>query len=60
MCGSLRVYGDRLTTDEDRAWLRGKLGGQLSATGIDPTVFDSLSASSQIFDKVLEIVLSGG
>lgn len=60
MCGSLRVYGDRLTTDEDRAWLR-KLGGQLSATGIDPTVFDSLSASSQIFDKVpLEIVLSGG
>lgn len=60
---NVRVYGDRLTTDEDRAWLRGKLGGQLSATfGIDPTVFDSLSTwSSQIFDKVpLEIVLSGG
>ena len=39
---NVRVYGDRLTTDEDRAWLRGKLDGQLSATfGVNPVaVFD--------------------
>jgi dynein heavy chain len=39
---NVRVYGDRLTTDEDRAWLRGKLDGQLSTSfGIDPVkVFD--------------------
>ena len=50
MCGSLRVYGDRLTTDEDRAWLRGKLGGQLSATGIESsTVWAPLRRSSTKF-----------
>lgn len=39
---NIRVYGDRLTTDEDRSWLRGKLDHQLSTSfGVDPVlVFD--------------------
>ena len=39
---NIRVYGDRLTTEEDRGWLRGKLDGQLkNSFGLDPlTVFD--------------------
>ena len=40
---NVRVYGDRLTTPEDRAWLQGKLEGHLNDKfGVSPV---------QIFDK---------